>query len=110
MRIPLNNLVPAEEIIGSHMAAEVHRLSAELEHARALMQALLKHVGSSAYCKGCGAQILWVRHVDNGKSVPYDPDGINHFATCTKAAQFKRKENQNATHGTAAGNRTAATK
>ena len=53
--------------------------------------ALLKAIGQPATCKGCPATIWWVRHL-NGKRVPYDGDGTNHFATCPRAGEFRRKE------------------
>ena len=75
---------------------QVLDLTQELERTRMLAHVLLKHVGQPAICKGCGAEIYWVRHL-NGKNVPYDPDGLNHFGSCVRADQFrKKKENENA--------------
>ena len=54
------------------------------------MAALLKNVGAPGRCKGCGAAITWVRH-NSGHNTPYDIDGLNHFASCPEAAQFKKK-------------------
>lgn len=42
-----------------------------------------------AACKGCGAAIAWVR-TDAGRQMPVDGDGTPHFATCPKAAEFKK--------------------
>ena len=57
------------------------------------LQILLLHVGDLATCRGCTAQIRWVKHL-NGKRTPYDAAGdsigVNHFITCPKAGQFKR--------------------
>ena len=69
-----------------------------------------------AFCKGCGANIDWHKTAD-GKNVPVDPepvpngnlhfeaglvvygkatDGrklyVSHFATCPKAADFRKKK------------------
>jgi hypothetical protein len=62
-----------------------------LDEQRERMAALLKHVGEPGRCKGCSAAITWVRHLDSGRNTPYDIDGLNHFASCPEAAQFKRK-------------------
>ncbi len=40
-------------------------------------------------CKGCGAEIRWMR--EGSKSTPFDPDGTNHFVTCPKRDQFRKK-------------------
>lgn len=46
-------------------------------------------------CKACGKQLAFVRHRDTGRVAPYDLDGetvgVNHFITCPKAEQFRRK-------------------
>jgi len=36
--------------------------------------------------------IYWVRHPDSGRNAPYDPDGVNHFITCPRAADFRKKK------------------
>ena len=66
--------------------------SKELEHCRATIQALLKHVGTPGSCKGCGARILWVYHKDTSRNTPYDSDGVSHFATCPQAAEFRKRK------------------
>lgn len=53
--------------------------------------ALLKNVGQVSTCKGCGAQMWWVKH-NNGKRAPYDIDGTNHFVTCPRANDFRRNK------------------
>lgn len=53
-------------------------------------------------CKGCGAQIVWFK-TTAGKSMPVDAETVelgdeqldltrhvSHFATCKKAADFRR--------------------
>jgi len=51
---------------------------------------LLSLVGSQGKCKGCGAEIWWVLHLANGTRAPYTAEGLNHFATCIKAKEFRR--------------------
>jgi hypothetical protein len=61
---------------------------AELQHAVRRMNVLLSNVGDPARCRGCGADILWVRHA-SGRRAPYDLNGETHWATCPKAEQFR---------------------
>ena len=56
---------------------------------------LLNNVGDRGTCgqgptPGCGAEIWWVKH-SNGKVAPYTEDGLNHFANCEKAENFRKK-------------------
>jgi hypothetical protein len=60
----------------------------ERDALKLLLDRLLKAVGEPAVCRGCGASILWVTH-RNAVHAPYNPDGLNHFATCPKAKAFK---------------------
>jgi hypothetical protein len=64
---------------------------AEVERAHSNMAALLRHIGEMAFCRGCTAPIVWVRHL-NGVRTPYNPDGVNHFITCLAAQTFKGKK------------------
>lgn len=50
---------------------------------------LLDQIGERSTCKGCGQAIWWVQH-RNGKRAPYTPAGLNHFADCKAAAQFRK--------------------
>jgi hypothetical protein len=74
----------AKEILGEQLANNLAELQRELEYTQMLLQAILRHVGSPAHCKFCGAPILWVRHLANGKSMPYNYDGLIHFSACSK--------------------------
>ena len=40
-------------------------------------------------CKGCGQQIYFVRTREGG-SMPVDPDGAPHWASCAKADEFRK--------------------
>jgi len=73
-------------------ADRITDLTRQLNAAQLLARALLKHVGEEGTCRGCGASIFWVRHIGKERPVPYDPDGLNHFATCPRADQFRKKE------------------
>lgn len=48
----------------------------------------LQQHGDMKLCKGCPANIFWVRHA-NGKAAPYNITGESHFATCPNANQFR---------------------
>lgn len=50
---------------------------------------LLHQIGDRANCAGCGKEIWWVTH-KNGKAAPYTSEGLNHFADCPKAKDFKK--------------------
>jgi hypothetical protein len=50
---------------------------------------LLTQIGDKGKCRGCGAEIYWVTH-KNGKKAPYTSSGLNHFADCPKAGDFKK--------------------
>jgi hypothetical protein len=41
-------------------------------------------------CRGCKALIYWIKPKE--KAMPVNPDGTSHFATCPKAAEFRRKK------------------
>jgi hypothetical protein len=64
----------------------------ELTAQRARMTALLKNVGEAGVCRGCAAAITWVPHRATQKWTPYDLDGTNHFITCPKAENFRKKK------------------
>jgi len=49
---------------------------------------MLKALGREDKCKGCGATIWWVR-TKNDKPAPYSEAGVNHFADCPKANEFR---------------------
>jgi hypothetical protein len=42
-------------------------------------------------CAGCGEPIYWIK-TKAGASMPLNPDGTSHFATCPKADLFRREE------------------
>ena len=42
-------------------------------------------------CGTCGVQLWFVRHIDSGRLAPYTYQGINHFANCPFAAEFRMK-------------------
>jgi len=63
------------------MTPNLPTLEKRIEH-------LLTQVGKPGKCRGCGADLYWVRHL-NGKLAPYTPDGLNHFINCPQAAMFR---------------------
>jgi hypothetical protein len=54
------------------------------------IQRLLDQVGDLGTCKACGAKIWWIK-TRRGKRAPYTAEGINHFADCPQAEEFRRK-------------------
>lgn len=55
------------------------------------IERLLRWMGDSDVCKGCGAKIYWIK-TKRGKNMPIDPDGEPHHATCPKVEDFRKKE------------------
>lgn len=41
-------------------------------------------------CRGCEEFIYWVK-TRNGKNMPVNADGTSHFATCSKASDFRKR-------------------
>lgn len=41
-------------------------------------------------CSSCGAQIFFVKHGGTGRSMPLNPSGTSHFATCSTPERFRR--------------------
>ena len=64
-------------------------LEAMVENLHRNIGALLRNVGDPGKCKGCGRDIYWVMH-NNARKAPYTADGLNHFANCPKADDFRR--------------------
>jgi len=68
------------------MAAE------EISGMRTRMLAILRNCAEvTRPCKACG-KFLYFLKGSSGKLSPYEETGLNHFATCPKAADFKRRE------------------
>lgn len=55
---------------------------------KATIKKLLAQVGEEARCRGCQTPIWWVTH-RNGRLAPYTAAGLNHFADCPRAADFR---------------------
>ena len=45
---------------------------------------------SASKCKGCQEYIYWIK-TRNGKNMPVNADGTSHFATCSKASDFRKR-------------------
>lgn len=52
---------------------------------------LLKTIGDPGECKACHAPIFWVLNPKTQKRMPITLTGLNHFADCPNAAQFRNK-------------------
>lgn len=51
---------------------------------------LMKAIGAEpGTCRACGRVIWWVKHA-NGKRAPYTTEGLNHFADCPNANEFRK--------------------
>jgi hypothetical protein len=76
---------------------------AEFQKAHRRIEALLRNVGDTGNCRGCGAPIYWVQHRGGARGI-YDPDGASHFATCKAKDQFRRKDARQTDQSGGAGN------
>ena len=70
------------------MEEDPYCLGALAQEASKRIRAVLGHVGNRGHCSACHAEIWWVRHL-NGKTAPYTAEGLNHFADCPHADQFR---------------------
>lgn len=43
-------------------------------------------------CRGCKAEIWWVRNPVTEKPHPWNADGTSHFATCPNGPAFRKKK------------------
>lgn len=59
-----------------------------LKPAEERIKDMLKVLGREGACTACGKKIWWVK-TKNAKNAPYTEEGINHFADCPKANQFR---------------------
>jgi hypothetical protein len=44
----------------------------------------------ATHCKGCNATIFFIV-TEHGRTMPVDPDGVSHFATCPRAGLFRKR-------------------
>lgn len=88
----MSDQLPAEEFVANIAAESLGEMHRQLKAQRALTTMLLRHVGTPSRCRGCGAEVIWAYHRDTMKNTPYNLDGVNHFATCPKAAEFRPKK------------------
>jgi len=64
--------------------------SAKTSESIAKQIALLKVLGTSGKCRGCHADIWWLR-TKTGQLAPFNTEGVSHFSDCPKADVFRRK-------------------
>lgn len=58
---------------------------------------LVTTLGDASACRSCQRPIVWLQH-RNGKRVPYTYEGINHFADCPAAGQFRKPRTRDKRH------------
>lgn len=73
----------------------IRAMALRLEQAQRIAADLVRHVGTEGFCRWCGAKIFWVRHLDTKKNAPYDPTGLNHWATCPNAKEHRHERPSN---------------
>lgn len=61
------------------------------EHRRSIVEPLLKILATEHRpCKACQTELYFLT-TPKGKTLPVQPDGVVHFATCPAAESFRRK-------------------
>jgi hypothetical protein len=43
-------------------------------------------------CRSCGADVAWARNPVSGKRAPFNLEGVNHFADCPQAADWRHRQ------------------
>lgn len=71
------------------MPDDVYQLTQKVDWLRANIKKILALTGKQGQCRGCGVDIWWLRH-NGGAAAPYTIEGLNHFADCPKAKDFKK--------------------
>jgi hypothetical protein len=51
---------------------------------------LLMVAGRPGVCRACGRDIFWLEMTKSGKFAPYTKEGVNHFADCEHADEFRK--------------------
>ena len=76
--------------IGVAALNEIRQRREALSKIESNIQMLYATLGASpGTCKACGAAIWWVK-TKNGKNAPFTAAGLNHFADCPKAKNFRK--------------------
>jgi len=64
----------------------------EISGLRTRMLSILRNCAEvTRPCKACGKFLYFLKGT-SGKLSPYEETGLNHFATCPHAGDFKRRE------------------
>lgn len=56
-------------------------------------QLLINATGGPRPCTGCGADVYWIHHPATNRRAPYTAAGLNHFADCPNAGNFRGRSN-----------------
>jgi hypothetical protein len=43
------------------------------------------------FCRSCHATVIWLQSDKSRKFSPFNPDGVNHFASCPDATAWRRR-------------------
>lgn len=82
---------PIEVYRTQSLTREIEALKKENKDLKKNIIHLLKQVGRTGVCNGCGREIFFVHH-ENGRWAPYTTSGLPHFIDCPKAKQFRKKK------------------
>jgi hypothetical protein len=74
------------------LIAQLDKALELIERRNKALKLLFKNIGAAeSQCRRCGATIYFIGHTNHAVA-PYDADGINHFATCPYAKEFRKKK------------------
>lgn len=85
-----SSLAQAAATAGQQLENALQLVLATTARLRDNISKLLTNTADRGICRGCGAQIFWLRH-KNGRATPYTAEGANHFIDCAARDEFKRK-------------------
>jgi hypothetical protein len=87
--VDINKLID-ERDEALRLRSEAEELNTKQEKVIGQFQHLLRTIGDEGKCKGCGVPIWWIVNPKTGKKLPITWEGLNHFADCPKAKDFRK--------------------
>lgn len=77
------------KMLDNVLLSDVATVLAACSEYQARLNVLLRAIGEDGRCRGCDREIWWIRG-KHGRYLPVTPTGLNHFADCSAAAEFRR--------------------
>ena len=88
--VDIQKIIDERDELDRLLGQELDRVF-KLEQTVENLYKILGMIGDVGVCKGCGQNIIWIKNPKSGKLMPISTaNGVNHFADCPKADQFKK--------------------